>query len=58
MRKAHHKIGFAEIPGDYVASVAMFLPRPTHDPVDYANTMEMVMTTAGHKRTRDQDDYR
>jgi HTH-type transcriptional regulator/antitoxin HigA len=57
MRKTRHKISFAEIPLDYAALVAMFPPRPIHDSVDYANTMEVVMAMAGHRLTGDQDDY-
>jgi HTH-type transcriptional regulator/antitoxin HigA len=57
MRKTHHKTAFADIPRDYAALVAMLPPRPIHDSVDYANTMEIVMAMAGHKLTRDQDDY-
>jgi HTH-type transcriptional regulator/antitoxin HigA len=57
MRKTHQKTAFADIPLDYAGLVAMFPPRPIHDAVDYANTMEVVMTMAGHKLTRDQDDY-
>jgi antitoxin component HigA of HigAB toxin-antitoxin module len=57
MRKTQHKLPFAKIPLDYTALVAMSPPRPIHDSVDYANTMEIVMAMAGHKLTRDQDDY-
>jgi HTH-type transcriptional regulator/antitoxin HigA len=57
MRKTSHKTTLAEIPADYAALVAMFPPRPIHDPVDYSNTMEVVMAMAGHNLTRDQDDY-
>src|SRR5580698_7972644 len=57
MLKASHKIEFAEVPSDYASLVAMFPPRPIHDSVDYANTMEIVMAMAGHKLTRDQNDY-
>ena len=57
MPKTYHKTAFAEIPLDYAALVAMFPPCPIHDSVDYANTMEVVMAMAGHKLTRDQDDY-
>jgi HTH-type transcriptional regulator/antitoxin HigA len=57
MQKTSHKTAFAEIPLDYAALVAMFPPRPIHDSVDYANTLEVVMAMAGHKLTRDQDDY-
>jgi HTH-type transcriptional regulator/antitoxin HigA len=57
MRKTYHKSPFAEIPSDYAALVAMFPPRPIHDSVDYANTLEIVMAMAGHKLTGDQEDY-
>jgi len=57
MRKTHPRIDFAKLPPDYAALVAMFPPRPIHDVVDYANTMEVVMAMAGHQLTRDQDDY-
>ena len=57
MLKTCHKTAFAEFPRDYAALVAMFPPRPIHDSVDYANTLEVVMAMAGHKLARDQDDY-
>jgi HTH-type transcriptional regulator/antitoxin HigA len=57
MRKISHKTDFGQIPQNYPALVAMFPPRPIHDSVDYANTLEIVMAMAGHKLTRDQDDY-
>lgn len=57
MQKTDNKTAFAKMPRDYAALVAMFPPRPIHDSVDYANTLEIVMAVAGHKLTRDQDDY-
>ena len=57
MRKTAQKMTFADIPLHYSALVAMFPPRPIHDPVDYANTLDVVMAMAGHELTRDQDDY-
>jgi HTH-type transcriptional regulator/antitoxin HigA len=57
MRKTSHKVKFADMPQDYGTLVRMFPPRPIHDRVDYANTLEIVMAMAGHKLTRDQDDY-
>ena len=57
MRKTRHTTVFADIPRDYAALVAMFPPRPIHDSVDYGNAMEVVMEMAGHKLSRDQDDY-
>jgi HTH-type transcriptional regulator / antitoxin HigA len=57
MQKSAHKIVFDKIPREYAALVAMFPPRPIHDSVDYANTMEIVLAMAGHKLTPDQADY-
>lgn len=57
MRKSRHKIAFSEFPLDYPALVAVYPPRPIHDSVDYANTLEIVMAMAGHKLTPDQDDF-
>jgi HTH-type transcriptional regulator/antitoxin HigA len=57
MRNTPNRMAFADIASDYAALVAMFPPRPIHDSVDYANTMEIVLAMAGHKLTRDQDDY-
>ena len=57
MRKTDRTTAFGDIPRDYAALVAMFPPRPIHDVVDYDNTIEIVMTMAGHKLTADQDDY-
>ena len=57
MRKIRRKTVFAEIPLDYAALVGMFPPRPIHDLVDYANTLEVVMAMAGHELTRDQDNF-
>ena len=56
-RRCCSKPALARLPSDYAGLVAMFPPRPIHDGVDYANTMEIVMAMAGHKLTRDQDDY-
>jgi HTH-type transcriptional regulator/antitoxin HigA len=57
MRKTRQKIDFRDLPKAYPALVAMFPPRPIHDTIDYDNTMEIVLTMAGHKLTHDQDDY-
>jgi HTH-type transcriptional regulator/antitoxin HigA len=56
-RKTRHKVLFEDMPSGYSALVAMYPPRPIHDAIDYQNTMEIVMAMAGHKLTRDQDDY-
>ncbi len=57
MPKTSHKTPFANIPRHYPALVKMFPPRPLHDAVDHANTLEIVMAMAGHKLTPDQQDY-
>ena len=57
MKRISRSPVFVEFPTDYAALVAMFPPRPIHDAVDYANTMEIVMAMAGHTLTADQEDY-
>lgn len=57
MKKTSRMPVFADIPTDYAMLVRMFPPRPIHDAVDYANTLEIVMALAGHELKADQDDY-
>jgi HTH-type transcriptional regulator/antitoxin HigA len=57
MPKTRRKITIARFPTDYPSLVAMFPPRLIHDSVDYENTMEIVLTMAGHKLSADQEDY-
>lgn len=57
MPRTRNTIVFANLPPTYAELVAMYPPRPIHDPIDYANTMEIVMAMAGHALTTDQDDY-
>ena len=57
MPTTYRQLAFSDIPLGYPALVAMFPPRPIHDSVDYANTLDVVLAMAGHKLTPDQDDY-
>jgi antitoxin component HigA of HigAB toxin-antitoxin module len=57
MKRISRSPVFAEFPTEYAELVVMFPPRPIHDAVDYANTMEIVMAMAGHTLTGDQEDY-
>ena len=55
--KTHKKLEFRTLPTDYPGLVNMLPPRPIHDRVDYHNVMEVVLAMAGHRLTRDQEDY-
>ena len=57
MRKTTRYMTLNQIPRGHSEFAAMFPPSPFHDAVDYDNTMEIVMALAGHKLSRDQDDY-
>jgi HTH-type transcriptional regulator / antitoxin HigA len=57
MKTAHAKIELARLPKNYAGLCRVLTPRPIHDPVDFANVMEITDTMAGHKLTRDQEDY-
>lgn len=48
---------FADLPKDYTALCALLMPRPIRDKVDLANVTEITDALAGHKLTKDQDDY-
>ena len=50
---------FQDLPKDYTALCRVFLPRPIHDVVDYANVVEVADTMALWQDdfTRDQADY-
>ena len=50
-------IKFSELPADYAGLVAFYPPRPLHDAVDERNVEEIILAMAGHKLTRDQEDY-
>ena len=47
----------SDLPETYAELVAFHLPRPIRDDVAYRNTVEVVDALAGHRLTRDQDDY-
>ena len=57
--KPKTKLRFQELPKDYTALCRVFLPRPIHDAVDYANVAEVAdaMALWHDDFTRDQADY-
>jgi HTH-type transcriptional regulator/antitoxin HigA len=57
--KTKTKIQFTDLPKDYAALCRVFLPRPIHDAVDYANVAEVADAMALHQDdfTTDQMDY-
>jgi antitoxin component HigA of HigAB toxin-antitoxin module len=57
MKTTPAKIEFARLPKDYAGLCRLLTPRPLHDKVDYENVAEITDAMAGHKLTRDQEDY-
>ncbi len=55
--KTARKLTFAGMPATFAGLIELHAPRPIHDAVGYANTVEVVDALAGHKLNRDQDDY-
>ena len=57
--KTKTKFRFQDLPKDYAALCRVFLPRPIHDAVDYANIVEVTdaMALWHDDFTRDQADY-
>ena len=57
--KTKTKFRFADLPKDYVSLCRVFLPRPIHDAVDYANVAEVAdaMALWQDDFSRDQADY-
>ncbi len=51
------KIRFVDIPTTYNALVAFHPPRILHDEGEFAKTITVVDALAGHRLTKDQDDY-
>src|ERR1039457_6344021 len=53
------KMRFQDMPKEYTALCRVFLPRPIHDAVDYANVVEVAdaMALWHDDFTRDQADY-
>jgi HTH-type transcriptional regulator / antitoxin HigA len=45
------------IPESYEALCRVQIPRPIHDKVAYENTLKIIDALAGHKLTREQEDY-
>ena len=46
-----------DIPATYAKLVAMFMPRPLHDEVDYRNALNVLDAMAGFEMNADQEDY-
>lgn len=46
-----------DIPASYAELAGLFMPRPLHDDVDYANAVGMLDALAGFEMNRDQEDY-
>jgi HTH-type transcriptional regulator/antitoxin HigA len=57
--KTKTKLRFQDLPKDYAALCRVFLPRPIHDAVDYANIVEVAdaMVLWNDDFTSDQTDY-
>jgi HTH-type transcriptional regulator/antitoxin HigA len=57
--KSKTKLRFQDLPKDYESLCRVFLPRPIHDRVDYANTVEVAdaMALWSDEFTQDQTDY-
>ena len=46
-----------DIPESYTELVAVCMPRPLHDEVDYRNALAVLDAMAGFEMTADQEDY-
>ncbi len=46
-----------DIPETYAGLVALCVPRPLHDEVDYRNALALLDAMAGFEMNRDQEDY-
>ncbi len=55
--KTAKDLNFQSLPTKYQELIAFHAPRVIHDAVDYENTTAIIDAMAGHKLTRDQDDY-
>ena len=57
--KTKTTLRLADMPKDYAALVARFMPRPIRDKADYGNTCEIADAFAGFegRMTADQEDY-
>jgi len=57
MKTTQAKVEFARLPKDYAGLCRILTPRPIHDKVDFEDVTEIADAMAGHKLTRDQEDY-
>ena len=48
---------FSELPKNYTALCAILMPRTIHDEIELESATEIIDLMAGHKLTKDQDDY-
>ena len=57
--KTKQPLAFEKLPRDYAGLCGLFLPRPIHDPMGYANTVEVADAFAGFedRMNCDQNDY-
>jgi HTH-type transcriptional regulator/antitoxin HigA len=54
---ARAPLAYAVLPKTYAELVRILMPRPLHDKVDYRNALGVLDALAGHKLTRDQEDF-
>ena len=57
MKTTRVKFGFARLPKDYASLCQILTPRPIHDKAEFENVLEITDAMAGHKLTKDQEDY-
>jgi len=55
--KAATQLSFDKLPTTFGGLIRLHVPRPIHDEVGYANTVEFVDAMAGHELNSDQEDY-
>jgi len=51
------KLAFKAMPKSYQGLLSRHMLRPIHDKIDYENALEILDVLAGHKLSRDQEDY-
>lgn len=56
-RTTPQKLTREDIPARYAGLVALFMPRPLHDDVDYRNALAVLDAMALLKMNADQEDY-
>jgi antitoxin component HigA of HigAB toxin-antitoxin module len=57
MKKIKAKLEFRALPKDCAGLCQILTPRPIHDEGDFQNVTEITDAMAGHRLTRDQEDY-